>query len=289
MLENLALQYTELPEDQMQALGYGLMIMGGIIGGLTNKSAFEIRRGHYFSLSGLIFLCVSVATFIGMTFIVQSLVGGFFWLVVALEILTSVVAGFFIARIAAARSRDAYGHGRMATLAFIPIANLWLLFTPSKNDIFANMFPEIPLFSRGLGVISGFVFLIAGIALSAYAQEDGARRIQAASAAGAFNAAALDRILTTIAAEVQTPVRIDEVTTLQSLEANGTELRYVYEVDRPEDFLSASFRTEVLQGNCNYDGLAGVIDAGAVVTHLYLRKGGEEIGTIEVSRQLCGR
>ena len=34
MLEDLALQYSEWPEDQVRALSYGLVILGGIIGGM---------------------------------------------------------------------------------------------------------------------------------------------------------------------------------------------------------------------------------------------------------------
>lgn len=207
----------------MRLIGYGLVILGGIIGGLACRSTTEIRRAHYFALSGLIFLSVAVVTFGGMAFIVQSLAGGFFWVVVAAEMLASVAGGFFLARIAADRSRDAYGHGRAAALAFIPFANFWLLLTPSKHEISANRAPAIPLLTGGLGVLSGFVMLGAGIGLSAYAQVDGMRRVEEAAAAGVFNEAMRDRTLVTMAAEVQTPMTVDETTTLVRLEAVGRE------------------------------------------------------------------
>ncbi len=289
MLEALALQYSELPEDQMRSIGYGLVVLGGIIGGLTNRSLVEIRRAPYFALSGLIFLGVSAVTFTGMAFVVQALVGSFLWVVVGLEMLASVAAGFFVARIAVARSRDAYGHGRMAALAFIPIANFWLLLTLSKNEASANRAPTIPLLTGGLGVLSGFVLLGAGIGLSTYAQVDGMRRVEAAAAAGVFNEAMLDRTLATMAAEVQGPQVVDETTTLLRVEAQGSELRYIYEVDPPADVLPVDMRSGLLQQNCDYHGLTAVIDAGAVVKHIYLRKDGSEIGVIEVTRQACGR
>jgi len=289
MLEDLALQYSELPEDQVRALSYGLVILGGIIGGLTNRSVTEIRRAHYFTLSGLIFLCVSAVTFAGMAFIVQALVSGLFWVVVGLEMLASVVGGFFLSRIAIARSRDAYGHGRMAALAFIPIANFWLLLTPSKNEASANRAPTIPLLTGGLGVVSGFVLLAVGIGLSSYAQVEGMRRVEVAAADGVFNEVMLDRTLAAMAAEVQTPLVVDETTTLLRMETQGAELRYVYEVDPPADILPADMRIGLLQQNCTYDGMTGVIDAGAMIKHVYLRKDGSEIGVIQVTRQACGR
>lgn len=289
MLEDLALQYSEVSEDNMRLIGYGLAILGGIVGGLTYQSTTKIRRAHYFALSGLIFLFVAVATFVGMAFIVQALASGFFWIVVTAEILATVVGGFFFARIAADRSRDAYGHGRMAALAFVPLANFWLLLTPSKDDESVNRSPTPPLLTGDLGVLSGFVLLGSGIALSAYAQVDGMRRVEEAAVAGVFNEAMLGRTLAVMAAELQTPMTVDATTTVVRMEVVGTEMRYVYEVDPPPDFLPAAMRISLLQQNCAYEGFTGVIDAGAIIKHVYLRKDDTEIGVVEVTRAACGR
>ncbi len=289
MLEDLALRYSQLPEDQLRAVGYGLVIFGGIIGGLTNRSVTEIRRAPYFALSGLILLSVSAVTFIGMAFIVPALVNGFFWVVIGGEMLASIIGGFFYARIAAARSRDAYGHGRMAALGFIPIANFWLLLTPSKNEASANRMPTIPLLTGGFGVFSGFVLLAASTGLSTYAEVEGTRRVESAAADGAFDTAMLDRTLATMAAGVRTPMNIDETTTLLRMETQGAEMRYVYEVDAPMDLVPAGMRSELENMNCTNAGLKRVIDAGALIEHVYLRKDGSEIGTVQVTRQICDR
>lgn len=289
MLEDLALKFSALPEDQTSQLGYVLVILGGILGGLTYRSVIEIRRAHYFALSGLILLCVSMVTFGGMGFIVQAIAGGYVWAVVASQLLATVLGGFFLARIAANRSRDAYGHGRMAALAFIPFANFWLLLTPSKNETSANRGPTIPLLTGGLGILSGFVLIAAGVGLSAYAQVEGLRRVEEAAVAGIFDVAMLDRNLARMAAELQTPMKVDEATTLLRMEVAGTEMRYVYEVDPPSDFLPADMRIGLLQKNCTFDGIAGVIDAGAVIKHVYLRKDRSEIGVVEVTKEVCGR
>ncbi|MDO9641357.1 MAG: hypothetical protein Q7J44_22760 [Pseudotabrizicola sp.] len=289
MLEGLALSYSQLSDGEMRAVGYGLVILGGIVGGVTNRSLAEIRRSPYFALSGLVFLCVSAVSLANMGAIVQAIVGGFFWTLVVVEMLTSLIAGFFFAKIAAARSRDAYGHGRMAALAFIPIANLWLLLTPSKNEASTNRAPTIPLLTGGIGVLSGLVMFGAGSGLSAYAQEDGIRRVEEAATAGVFSEVMLDRNLATMAAEVQTPMVVDETTTLARMEALGTEMRYIYEVDPPPSFLSAEMRIGLMQRNCTYEGFSSVIDAGAVIKHIYLRRDGSEIGVVEVTKATCGR
>lgn len=289
MFENLAYQYSDLPEDQVRSIGYGLIIVGGLVGGLTNRSITEIRRAHYFALSGLIFLCMAVVTYSGMTVVVSAIVNEVYWVVVAADMLAAVIGGFFFARIAADRSRDAYGHGRMAPLAFIPFANLWLLLTPSKNEISANRSPAIPLLTGGLGVLSGFFLLSAGVGFSVYAQEDGKRRVEEAATAGVFNVAMLDRNLATMAADVQTPIVVDETTTLVRMASQGPELRYVYTVDPPPDFLPPDMRIGLIRQNCSFDGLTAVLDAGAVIKHVYNRIDGTEIGVVEVTRQVCGR
>ncbi|AXS39599.1 hypothetical protein [Breoghania sp. L-A4] len=127
------------------------------------------------------------------------------------------------------------------------------------------------------------------MSLSNYAQVEGIRRVEAAAAAGAFNQALLDRTLTTMAAQVTTPRVVDKTTTLLRIEAQDAELKYIYEMDPPMDFLSAGMRVKVQQHNCTLDGLIDIIDAGAVITHLYLRKDGSEIGDIPVTRQVCER
>lgn len=289
MLEELALRYSEVPEDEARLVSYSLTTLGGIIGGITYGSVAAIGRAHYFALSGLIGLCIALVTFGSIAFVVQALISGFFWVIMAAEMLALVIGGFFLARIAADRSRDAYGHGRMAALAFIPFANLWLLLTPSNNDLSANRLPSIPLLTGGLGVLSGFVMLGAGIALSSYAQIEGIRRVEEASSQGAFNVAMLDRTIAAMAAEVQTPATVDEATTLIRMESEGSELRFVYTVNPPPDFLPADMRSGLLQQNCSYDGLIGVIDAGAVIKHVYLRNDGTEIGVVEVKLETCGR
>lgn len=82
---------------------------------------------------------------------------------------------------------------------------------------------------------------------------------------------------------------VDEVTTLLRVEALGRELRYTYEVDPAQDFLSAEMRLGLLRHNCADAGLTEVIDAGAVIRHVYQRRDGTEIGVVEVTRAACGR
>ncbi len=293
MFEEYAIQYYQLPGDQLRLVAYGLAIIGGIIGGATNRSTAELRRAPYFALTGLMFFGTVVVSFAEVLVLVRSIAGGYLWGLVVVDLFTAVGGGFFIARIAIARSRDAHGHGRMAPLAFVAFANFWLLLGPSANKDSASPAPTIRLLTGGLGVLSGFVLLAAAISLGGYVKVEAVRRVEAAQAAGVFDDGILAQALALTASKAKTPAKIDDTTTLIRMEAEGLLLRYVYEVDSPAgllpvDLQSADARLRLEQWTCSYKVLGRAIDAGAVIRHEYLRKDGSEIGAIEVTRKTCG-
>ena len=133
MLEYMALAATEWSETASYVVNYLLLIIGGLIGGFTNRSELSLTRAPYFAQSAVILICTSLVSVLMLPFLIPAMRGGFLWVVLLAEFGALVAAGFWFARIAIARSRDAYGTGDRAALAFIPLANLWLLFTPSRS------------------------------------------------------------------------------------------------------------------------------------------------------------
>jgi hypothetical protein len=185
--------------------------------------------------------------------------GGYLWLLMAISIGASIISGFFYGRIAMARSRDAYGHGRMAVLAFIPFANLWLLSTPSKNAVSANRVTTIPILTGGLGVLVGFAMQIAAVAISNAVKQEATRMVdrartepvsQQAGIEFMVRSEGLDKTLRLMAAGAQTPITIDKVTTLARIEADGTQLRRTYVVKLPEARMSDDFRAKSTNAMC---------------------------------------
>ena len=80
-------------------------------------------------------------------------------MIALLDIIIWAVISYLLVIICKARSNDAYGHSRYAALGFIPFANLWLLFTPSKDD-FA---PKMAALTSGVtAVVIGLVVSVAG-------------------------------------------------------------------------------------------------------------------------------
>ena len=47
-------------------------------------------------------------------------------------------------------------------------------------------------------------------------------------------------------------------------------------------------RAGLVQHNCTYDALRPVIEAGAIIEHLYLRRDLSEVGTVTITRTICG-
>lgn len=294
MLEKYAINYFQLGNDQLVLLGYGLAILGGIIGGVSNRSTVELRRAPYLALTGLIFFGIGVIAVGEVLLLVRFLAGGYVWVLVAFDLFKNVASGFIIARIAIARSRDIHGHGRMAPLAFVAFINFWLFLGPPANKDPASAAPMIRLFTGGLGVLSGFLLLAAGLGLSNYADVEAVRRVEAAHNAGVFDDQFLALTLAAVATKTQTPIKIDDTTTLMRVEAKGRVLHLIFEVNPsagllPADLQSAQARQSLEQWTCSYKRLGREIDNGAVIRHEYLRKDGREIGVIEVTRQTCGR
>jgi len=285
-LEELAYQYAQMSEDELRTLNYALTILGGLAGGLTGRSNAELLRAPYFAFSCLVILASGVVSYASVPFMVPAMSGGYFWVLVAATLAVPLIGGFFIARIAKSRSRDAYGHPRMAALAFIPIANFWLLLTPSKNEVSANRVPTIPLLSGGLGVVSGFVIFLAGVALTVQS-EMAAEELLSSGDLVPYDADPAVAVVA-LAAGVETPMAIDELTTLVRVEPDGSVLRYVYEVSGNQTQLNDSAVTGLIQQNCNFEPLTPFIQNGITLEHLYLRLDGSEIGTVAVTKEICG-
>lgn len=295
MLEEIAVQYVSLTEDSLRLVSYGITIAGAIVAAIFHKGDAELRRAPYFAYSGLLFFIVAASQLVWFGSI-PAMIGGFLWVFMFVDVIVGLGVGYAFGIIAMARSRDAYGHARMAFLAFIPLANFWLLLTPSKNEVSASRVPTIPLLTGAFGVLTGFVLLIAGVALGAFIQVETTRMVAEAENNPAMQRAGVDMMLRgqgieetlrQMADEVPSQ-RVDETTTLLRVVGDGTTLRYVYEVSTNPEALPMSMRTGLVQNNCTYEGLRPVIEAGATIEHVYQRTDGREIGIVTVTSDICG-
>ena len=203
----------------------------------------------------------------------------------------------FFCLIALARSRDAYGHGRLAVLGFIPIANFWLLLTPSENETSTNRLATPPLLSGGLGVFTGLVLFAAAFGVTAYI-EFKARTMEQQSQTepiaqfewidSMIRAQGLEETLRLMAAEAQTPVAIDEVTTLSRIEATATQLQRTYVIELDDMVVTDEFRNLIRTSICEWQPFEPILRARGSILEVYVDPGGRLIGTATVTRNDCG-
>lgn len=296
MLEQIVIYLGDQTEDTLRLIVLGLMGVGAIIAAIVTRSTLEIARAPYFAYRAFIFFAICAAQIVWL-WKVDAIVGGYVWLLPIVGLGAFMVGGFYTCEIAIARSRDAYGHGRMAFLAFVPIANLVLLLKPSKNPASTNRVSTPALMSRGFGVLTGFVLYVAGGALLSYldyqvshmldeAQTDPAA--QQAIVEYQIHSRGLAQALQTMAAEVQTPIRIDDVTDIIRIKAEGTLLRRTLMVDLDGFALTEEFITLIRNDVCAYPGFAPVLRAGGAIIESYVEPSGREIGSVVVTSDECG-
>jgi hypothetical protein len=88
-------------------------------------------------------------------FLIPALASGRFWMLVAAEGVAFFLAGFFLVRIAAARSRDATGRSNLALLCLVPKLSLFLFFKGAKPLPAGAEADDHGLLGGGFGVFVG--------------------------------------------------------------------------------------------------------------------------------------
>lgn len=293
MLEDIALKYASQTEEELRAIAYGLAILGAVIAGVTTRSKSELRRAPYFAGMGLLFLA-SATTEIVWLGSLSAITGGYLWALMAVDLVKMLAFGYFLCVFSMARSRDAFGTGSGAFLAFIPIANLVLLLKGSKKQSSVNHIATAPILTGGLGVLSGFAMVIAAVVLTGVLTKRMAEdsnmglKLQAASTDLLIRNNGLGATLAQLAAEVTVPQKIDEVTTLRRIETDATSLRYLYIVDGLDRLLDG-FEQNLTQSMCANDAMRPVLRAGGVIEQAYYTTDGRELGTVRITSESCAQ
>lgn len=161
-VENLSIHYLNFAE---QIPGYNfifIILFAGILGWFIPVNT-RMQRGTYFLNSSIILFGSALAQLIWL-YILQAIAHGFLFILVTLDIIAWGIVAYALVIISKARSNDAYGHARYAAAGFIPIANLWLLFTPPKDK---NYPPMAPILSGGTAVFLGLIIAVGGRGVTA--------------------------------------------------------------------------------------------------------------------------
>ena len=136
-LENLAIGYLDFA-GKVPVYNFLIVFAFAIFFGFVKEVNHRMQRGTYFLNSSLILLFGSLSQIVWF-FSPVAIANGFVSIFVLFDILVWIASAYSLIIITKSRSNDAYGHPRYAALGFIPIANLWLLFTPSKETNFTHL------------------------------------------------------------------------------------------------------------------------------------------------------
>lgn len=160
-LERFAFDYITFAE-KVPAYNFIFIGLFALVFGWLKPVTQGMQRGTYFLNSSLVLLGSSLAQ--GIWFLsTPAMANGYLFLIVFLDILVWAIVAYALVIITKSRSNDAYGHSRYAPLGFLPIANLWLLLTPSKesNPI------QMPAWLSGVSaVLIGLVLSVASRGLN---------------------------------------------------------------------------------------------------------------------------
>ena len=263
-----------------------------------------MSRVPYFVYTALLFVAIVACQAVWLT-VSDAMAGDFLWAVAAFGAASMIIVGWFLYRIAMARSRDIVGHERRAVFALLPVLNLMLLLEPSRGRTAADQQPLKPFLNGPFGIASGIVVFVAGALMASYLRNeiDGQPRFvaqvdhnaAAAEITSALFSQDINKVVQLIAESTPTPVYIDEATTIEHIEARGNQLHRTYVVEADgysinpaiEDF-EGSFRSHIENTLCNYPPLALLLTNGASIHETYVWSDGSPFIEHIVTAEECG-
>lgn len=290
VLEQFAISFINLGQEVQSGLIVFFVLVGALVAGFSSNSQNRMKRGAYFLNNSFIVLGLTLSGIIWLAS-TPALIGGYLWIIVLASVVMSMVAGYFFGLIAMARSRDAYGSNGYAILAFIPIANLWLLFTGSKAVDTAV--EQKAGFSGGVASVLVGLFLLALSGAASEMIEQSALdyaadpQNEASSIEAMVHTMGLGGTLQLVAREVRPPLYVDEITTLARIEAYDRELSRTYLISDENISLSENFRARITASICGYQAFLPLLEAGAIIRDQYLTTSGRDLGMVSTSMSDC--
>lgn len=290
-MEDLAHRYVSLTVYELRLISYGTSVVGAIAAAIITKGSGKLHRAPYFVCTAILFLAAVLLQFV-WTVADSAIEGGYLWLLMAIDLVSSVAFGFFLCIAAMARSRDAFGASGFAVLAFVPIANLVLLFKNPKVPDSLDRIPTVQAISGGAGVGVGFGLLIFALVLNSIlprllAEHFMSPKNQQISLERMIEKDGVEATLREVAENAQVPHRLDKVTVLTKVTSNAGRLRRTYVVNAKIRELSDEFREKIVNSICAHPPFLALMRAGATIEEEYIREDLSLIGRHHISISSC--
>ncbi|GAB1477570.1 hypothetical protein MASR2M74_01120 [Paracoccaceae bacterium] len=278
-LNGLAFHYVTALE-QWPVIPYLLPVPGFLLGLLLPNPGRYIARGpHWLVVLALILLLtLEQLAWLQMPAAVRA---DQFWLLPLGDVLSALIVGALLAQLGKARSRDAFGHTGWAFLQMLPLLNLPLLLSASREapEGRQRMLSALDLPAAAVVVI-GLSLALLNKGLSGFLESRLEPVIAQASQEGVFatnllryqiEAQGLAAMITEVAAGQPDPVQVEPGHRILKLTAEGGVLHVFHEIDEPgAEELDSSYRRALVSDTC--DGLAWLLEAGGTVSRHFARK-----------------
>jgi hypothetical protein len=293
VLERVALDILSLDETTLEVGVYAILVLAFVAALISQqRSPDQLERAPYFALTMLLVLIASGLQFIWLLTL-EALTSGVLWLLVLATIASLSVLGWLFGKLAAARSRSAFGSQRFAFLGLIPLANLVLVFYPPKEwdapqGRLASAFLGLP------GVVVGLILLLCvSVAdrVAAGALERFVADVESDPSAtrARLEAVGVEEALRIAAEQSQSllPAVVDEVTTLIEIEASGSTLRRTYVMTVESLVWTEEMSVQIGRFLCDEEGLRAFLDHGATIEERYLSRSRRPLKTESVTAASC--
>lgn len=288
-----ALHFLILPDSRIWLASLALMMLGGL-GSAAFRSKGTLRRAPYFlGNCGLVLVAtMSWALLIPTTVLVTN---GHMGFMVALWALVQVACGAMLWRLSARRSREVHGHAKAAPLAFVPVANLWLLVAPplgwkERGAVVRSSFSA----SKAVSVVVG-VALLGGSYWIAEQIEEGTSRglLQDGVPSDLWirfviNKDGIETVLKGVAGAGSSAPRPGEPFTQSRIQAAGLHLYETWIANELNSRFSEKQLAQLTDYHCSVVDDVSLMNAGAILQHVYVARSGRRLGTIKVSKEVCG-
>lgn len=269
----------------------GLVLCGGAAGILRQRDDRTLARIPFLALNLLLALAYALFLLVVSRVAILALIFGCAWLIVGVGAVGTIAYGHAVGRAAAQRGLGAFGSRWAGLLAFVPVANIALVF---KRGQVRNTRPAAVFLTGRRGLAIGLLTLAAVLSVLALLPRverlGSYREHQVAMALfdheirfrGAGSTAR------NLAAQVQTPVVISNDLTLTRFESDGAMIRRDFTVTLNDGAASdAPVRGWLLRDTCNNDRMMHLMRAGVRLEDRFSRDDSGAGEVVTVDRATC--
>ena len=292
-MDKILVHLLLLDEFQIVALAGGLAIAGGGLGALFLKVRIPLRRvGYLWFLAGLN-LARAIAQ-MGWLYLPPATEAGFFSALLIGLYGSFLLFGVGVYYASAARSNDICGRARMAWMGFVPLVNLVLVFRRGgAMNAETGDRPGLPRY------VYDPLLVIGALAVFSLSQ----RLVDDAMDTPPWqpgDSPALEKLFVStrtleqsfaIEAEASSqtlPLRIDEITVLTAMRAEGDTLYMTFEIeDDTITGLNPEFEPLIAEWQCTPDTFATDLARGGRIMSIYKGADGQVIAEYEITQEDC--